>query len=148
MAQSFVALNVHVVFSTKNRDPLITPEIQDELYPYIGGIVRADKGALLCAGGVADHVHLLCSMGKEISISDLVRNIKANSSRWVHEKFAANFGWQTGYGAFAVSYSATETVKKYIEGQEQHHRKMTFQEEFIALLNRHHIEFDNRYIWE
>jgi putative transposase len=148
MPQSFIALNIHLVFSTKNREPLITPQIQTELYPYIDGIIRDDGCVLRCAGGIADHVHLMISLGKEISIADLVRNIKANSSRFVHEKFTPDFGWQSGYGAFAVSFSAIEDVRRYIETQAEHHAKMTFKEEFVALLKRHHLEYDERYAWD
>ena len=150
MPQSFVSLHLHVVFSTKHRTPTITPDLQPRLYEYIGGILRGEKCSLLAAGGMPDHVHLLASLSKTVSISDALRLIKSNSSKWVHETFSKkqDFAWQTGYGAFAVSYSNLEDVKRYIANQAEHHRVRTFQEEFIALLNRHHVEFDEQFLWD
>jgi len=150
MPQSFVSLHCHLVFSTKNREPLIRPSWSPRLYQYIGGIVRGQSGRLIAAGGMADHVHLLVSMGKTRAVADLVRDVKSNSSGWVHETFAnlGGFAWQTGYGAFAVSYSNVGEVKRYIAGQEEHHRVRSFKEEFLAFLERHEIEYDERYIWE
>ena len=148
MPQSFACVHVHIVFSTKGRLPTIGVEIRERLYAYIGGIIRNQNGALLAAGGTADHIHLLVQLGKQVSIADMIRDIKANSSRWVHEEFSSDFAWQTGYGAFAVSFSNIEAVKKYIDHQEEHHRKRTYQEEFLELLKRHHIEFDERYLWD
>ena len=127
MPQSLASLNFHLVFSTKNRQPLIDPEIQERLYEYIGGILRAEKSVLLAAGGMPDHVHLLVSLSRELSIADTLRLVKANSSKWVHETFPhrQNFGWQAGYGAFSVSFSNLPEVKKYIAGQAEHHRIRT-----------------------
>jgi putative transposase len=150
MPESFVCLNCHVVFSTKNRDPWIEPSMAERLYQYLGGILRAEGSTLVAAGGMPDHVHLLVSLGKMRAIADLLRVAKANSSEWIHETFASmsHFAWQTGYGAFAVSYSNTAGVKHYIADQAEHHRARSFQEEFVALLNRHGIAFDERYLWE
>jgi putative transposase len=150
MPQSFTCLHYHLVFSTNNRFPSITLDIQPRLYEYIGGILRAERCILLAAGGMPDHVHLLCSLTKELAVAVALRLIKANSSKWVHETFPQqrSFAWQGGYGAFAVSYSHLDKVKRYIARQGQHHRQTTFQDEFIAFLKRHDIEYDERYLWD
>ena len=146
MPQSFASLHVHLVFGTKNRAPLINDQIASRLYQYVGGVVRSEKSVLVAAGGMPDHVHLLVSLNKTTATADIVRAVKANSSRWIHETFAEQrtFAWQTGYGAFAVSYSNVADVQGYIARQVEHHRQQTFEEEFLALLERHHIEFDKR----
>ena len=148
MPQSLACLQVHFVFSTKNRLPLISPELATRLYSYIGGIARDNKSVLLCAGGMPDHVHLLVSMSREVSASEMMRLVKSNSSKWIHEECPdiKDFGWQAGYGAFSVSFSATPTVKEYIARQEEHHAKQPFQDEFRALLRKHEIPFDERYV--
>jgi putative transposase len=143
-----VCLHNHFVFSTKDREPQIAKEWQARLYAYIGGIARANRCHLVAAGGIGDHVHLLIGMHQSIAPSDLVRDIKANSSGWVHEELGAPFAWQVKYGAFAVSKSGVAAVTEYINRQEEHHRTMTFQEEYLGLLKRHEIEFDPRYVFE
>ena len=145
---SFTSLNYHLVFSTRHREPLIEDTWQPRLYGYIGGIVRHQGGALLAAGGMPDHVHLLVAINKSVAITDAVRDINANSSKWVHDDIPdkAGFAWQAGYGAFTVSYSALDAVRRYFADQQEHHRVRTFQEEFAALLRRHEIEFDERYL--
>jgi REP element-mobilizing transposase RayT len=151
MAQSFVSLHHHLIFSTRNRVPLISAEVQPRLFDYIGGILRAEGSVLEAAGGVADHVHLLISLDKQLSISEALRIIKASSSRWVRETFPASlstFAWQAGYGAFAVSHSHREKVRAYLSRQAEHHRTITFQEEFVAFLRRHGIAYDERYLWD
>jgi REP element-mobilizing transposase RayT len=150
MPQSFASLHCHIIFSTKNRLPSIDAAWQPRLYEYIGGILRNEKCVLSAAGGMPDHVHLLVSMSREIAVADLLRLIKANSSKWIHETFPAShaFAWQAGYGAFSVSDSGRDAVKKYIAGQAEHHRVRTFQEEFIEFLKRHEIEYNEKYIWE
>jgi putative transposase len=148
--QSFVALNCHFIFSTKNREPLIRGDLAPRLYEYLGGIIRGECGALLAAGGMPDHVHLVVSLEKQVAVADALRAIKSNSSKWVHETFSElrGFGWQNGYGAFAVSYSNLGRVNEYVAGRAEHHRVRTFQEEFIAFLKRHNIQYDERYLWE
>jgi REP element-mobilizing transposase RayT len=143
-------MSVHLVFSTKNRQPQIERDWTARLYSYIGGIARETKTVLLHAGGMADHVHLLVSMGREISLARLTRLIKANSSRWIHQSFPSSgeFAWQSGYGGFSVSHSQTATVKRYLDRQEEHHRDRSFQDEFRALLRKHGIEFDERFLWD
>ncbi|MCC6359378.1 MAG: IS200/IS605 family transposase [Phycisphaerales bacterium] len=148
MAHSFHKLVIHAIFSTKDRRPLITPDIAARLHPYLGGIIRELNGTALTVGGVADHVHILMQIPATLSLSDAMRLIKTNSSKWAHETLVPAFGWQTGYGAFSVSQSNIETVRRYIENQEEHHRHVTFQEEFIEFLKRHEIEYDEKYIWE
>jgi putative transposase len=150
MPQSFASLNYHLIFSTKNRQYLLNDDLLNRLYSYIGGILRAENGALTAAGGMPDHVHLLVSLGRESSLSDILRQIKGSSSRWIHETFPdrQGFAWQSGYAAFAVSYSHIDRVKRYLESQSEHHRTVTFQEEFRAFLERHQIKFDERYLWE
>jgi putative transposase len=147
MAQTFASLLTHVIFSTKNREPLIAREFQAELWAYLGGIVRNLDGKALVINGTADHVHLLVSLPPTVSVADAVRVIKANSSKWLHQKRHASFAWQNGYGAFSVSSSAAPEVIEYIRRQEEHHRRMTFQEELVGFLKKHQVEYDKRYIW-
>jgi REP element-mobilizing transposase RayT len=143
-------LHYHLIFSTKHRAPLITADLQARLYTYIGGILGAHNGSLLAAGGMPDHVHLLARLSKEMSVSEALRLIKANSSKWVHETFPEHqaFAWQAGYAAFSVSYSSLPSVKGYLATQEEHHRTVTFQDEVRDFLRRHQIEFDERYLWD
>ncbi|MCH8044694.1 MAG: IS200/IS605 family transposase [Planctomycetes bacterium] len=150
MPQSFVSLHVHVVFSTKNRIPLIDDDLQPRLFEYFGGILRGCDSALIAAGGMPDHVHLLCSLGKQSSMADVVRTVKTNSSKWIHETFddRRDFAWQSGYGGFAVSYSNIEEVRRYFASQAEHHARRSFKDELRALLERHHIACDERYLWD
>jgi REP element-mobilizing transposase RayT len=148
MPSTHLSLHYHVVFSTKDRRPLIAPEWRDRLPAYIGGVVRNLDGVAESVGGVGDHVHLLLGLRATHCLSDLVRDLKSVSSRWVHEEIhLAGFAWQEGYGAFTVSASQRETVGDYIARQEEHHRQRTFQEEYVALLRRSGVDFDERYLW-
>ncbi|HEY7544078.1 MAG TPA: IS200/IS605 family transposase [Blastocatellia bacterium] len=150
MAHTFTNLLTHVIFSSKNRAPCIRAELKPQLYAYMGGIIREMKGKALMIDGTADHIHLLISLPPALSIAETLRVMKTNSSRWVHETWPSHrdFAWQIGYGAFSVSKSNASAVLKYIASQEKHHQRMSFQEEFIALLKKHGIEYDERYIWE
>ena len=145
---SYAKLHYHIVFATKGRRPLVTGAVLPRLVKYLGGIVRGSKGKLLEANGPEDHLHLAVMLHPQTAVSDLVCDIKANSSRWVQETFPdmCSFAWQDGYAAFSVSHSALGSVIDYIRNQREHHRKITFKEELIALLNRHEIEFDQRYV--
>jgi putative transposase len=147
---TYTNLLYHVVFSTKQRRPFIHPVLRDELYPYFGGAIRGEGGTLLEIGGMPDHVHLLVKLPADLAVASLLRTIKANSSKWIHVRpdFDRDFAWQTGYGAFTVSESQSDRVRKYIKTQERHHRKMTFQEELLSLLQKNRIEYDERYLWE
>lgn len=150
MPQSFASLHIHLIFSTKHREPLLTPDILPRVLSYLGGIARADGHMLVAAGGMPDHVHLLLSMNRQSSIADAVRSIKSESSKWVHETFPnlRSFAWQAGYGAFAVSYSSIGRVRDYLARQIEHHRAMAFQEEFRNFLQRHQIPFEERFLWD
>lgn len=151
MTHTFTHLVTHIVFGTKNRAPLIKDNIKDDLHSYLGGIVRELGGDAILTNGMPDHVHMLVSTPPTLAIADVARVVKANSSRWVHEKWPGElrtFIWQQGYGAFSVSRSAIPDVERYIANQEEHHRKVSFQEEFLALIKRHGIEYDERYLWK
>jgi REP element-mobilizing transposase RayT len=144
MPHSFVYLVIHVVFSTRDRAPHLTPELAGRLFPYLAGIVKALQGVPFIVNGPPDHVHILLSLPASVSIAEMLRVLKTNSSRWVHEQFPGlrAFGWQSGYGAFTVSCSRLDEVKKYIAGQQAHHRKVTFEEEFLSLLRRHGMDYE------
>ena len=149
MAQTLVRLLAHIVFSTKNREPFITPQIEPELFAYIGGILNNNGCRLLQAGGTADHVHLLVSQSKNLGLSSLMMDVKKDSSLWIKTKGNAfrNFHWQDGYGAFSVGAGEIVGLRKYIAGQKEHHRKRSFQEELIEFLKEYGIQYDERYLW-
>ncbi|MBD3298572.1 MAG: IS200/IS605 family transposase [candidate division Zixibacteria bacterium] len=150
MGQTLTSLNYHLIFATKNREPLLHHDIRPRLHEYMGGIIRQLNGVSRCVGGTADHLHIACSLPPSQSVSDALRTIKANSSRWIRSlspKFS-KFAWQSGYSAFTVSQSQLEVVIRYICDQEEHHRKMTFREELLGFYRKHGIEFDERYLWE
>ena len=141
-------LVLHLIFSTKDRRPLITNEIRNDLFAYLGGIIRGMNGTALIINGTADHVHMLVRIRPVQAAAEIARVVKANSSKWVHEKWNTCFAWQTGYGAFSVSESNVPAVSRYIAAQEEHHRRVTFQEEYVAFLKKNKIEYDERYIWD
>ena len=150
MAGTFTFLGIHFVFSTKNRTPVIDEKINDRLYAYIGGIIRELGGTLLEINAVPDHIHFYVHMPKTVSVSKFMEIVKANSSKWVHSTFPAknDFGWQDGYDAFSVSKSSENSVIQYIQDQQNHHREKSFQKEFIDLLNKYGIEYDEKYLWK
>ncbi len=149
MPQSFGSLHCHLVFSTKQRRAQITAQLQPRLFEYVGGILRNQGCPLIAAGGMPDHVHLLVSMSRTMAVAEVLRIVKTNSSAWMHDEIGMpEFQWQEGYGAFAVSYSGIDAVKEYIANQTEHHRVRTFQDEFRELLRRHHLEWDERYVWD
>jgi len=149
MPQSYCNLLYHLVFSTKERQPWLRPELSSDLFPYLGGIIRGLGGVALAINGTSDHVHLLVRLRQKSAVEDVLRELKASSSGWVHKSRAdsADFGWQNGYGAFTVSASQVDRVRKYILGQEGHHRRRDFKAEFVGLLDAHGVEYDERYIW-
>ncbi len=147
---SYISSYFHCVFSTKERRRLITPPLRDRLQPFLGGIARQNQMKAVEIGGVEDHVHILLSLPATMAISKALQLIKGGSSKWIHETFPEHrlFAWQEEYGAFSVSMLQLDKTIEYIRGQEMHHRKMTFQEEFLALLKKHRIEYDERYLWK
>lgn len=146
---AFSNLEYHIVFSTKDRRPLIRPDLLPRLVEYLGGTARGINCQLLAANGPADHIHLAMIAPSKLSIAECMRTVKANSSKWVHETFAdaADFAWQDGYAAFTVSHSQLGRVIEYIRSQQEHHRKLTFTEELIGLLDRHGVKYDPKYVF-
>jgi putative transposase len=150
MAQTFTRILLHVVFSTKNRIPMIDPEIESELYAYIGGVCRNHASPLLAAGGTDNHIHLLISQSKNVALSHLVMDVKKDSSKWLKTKIPrlSAFHWQDGYGGFSIGESGVEALTAYITRQKEHHKLRTFEEEFLDLLARYGIEYDPKLIWD
>jgi putative transposase len=148
MSDSYTNLLYHIVFSTKDRRPLITPEYEPRLYEYIGGTLRGLGDVSLELNGTADHVHLLAKLRPDRALSDVLRKLKANASGWMHDVFPAvkDFSWQRGYGAFTVSQSNVEEVRNYLRRQKEHHAKISFRDEFIQFLKANDIEYDERYV--
>jgi len=149
MSHTYTYLATHIVFSTEGRLPFITEEIKPKLWAYMNGIVGNIGGKALAIGGMADHAHLLLLLPPTIALSDALRTLKANSSKWVRESVTPQhkFSWQSGYAAFSVSRSGIEDVVRYIENQEEHHRKFSFETELPALLKKHDVIYDERYLW-
>lgn len=149
MPHSFVSILIHAVFSTKDRQPTLNPELSRRLFPYMGGIIREMHGTPLAVNGPIDRVHLLLSVPATLSVAEALRVVKANSSRWVHAQIPrqSSFAWQSGYAAFTVSASRLEDVRKYITLQQEHHRSVSFQDEFLALLTKHGVQYDVRDLW-
>ncbi|HET6424037.1 MAG TPA: IS200/IS605 family transposase [Planctomycetaceae bacterium] len=150
MPGTYSQILLHIVFSTKHRQPWITEEVAEQLYPYLGGIIRGEQGILYDIGGIEDHVHLYLRWRPSGSLSDLMRDAKAHSSKWIHETFPAleNFAWQEGFAAFSVSKSQEPAIKNYISRQREHHKQFDFKTELLKLLRAHHVEFDERYVLE
>ena len=150
MPGKYISLRVHFIWSTLERRPWISSEIEEELYRSIGGIFRNKNGALIEAGGDRDHTHLYASLPSTISLAEIVNAVKSNSSGWIHERFPEMryFAWQKGYGAFSVSQSMERELIQYLRNQKTHHRKLSFKEEFVSFLERHQIEYDERYLWD
>jgi len=146
MSSTFTNINIHIIFSTKNRTPQIDSAFADRLYSYIGGIARKLDCHTLAAGGIEDHIHLLIGLHPAVAISDLVRDIKANSSKWLHEDVKVEFEWQRGYAAFSVSESIVPDVRAYIANQREHHAHRSYEDELIAFLERHNIKYDRTYL--
>jgi len=150
MPQSLSAIYVHLIYSTKNREPLIRPEIEEELRKYHAGILRNLDSPMICSDGDVDHIHVLFRLGRTQSIAGVVEELKKSSSKWIKSQGPeyAHFYWQSGYGAFSVSQSGVEEVKRYIANQKAHHQGMTFQDEYRAFLTKYEIEYDERYVWD
>lgn len=150
MAQSLVKNYIHIVFSTKNRQPLILPSVESELYSYLGGICKNLECQPIMIGGYLDHVHVLCLLSKKLALIKLLEEMKSHSSKWMKTKDdrLKEFYWQNGYGAFSVNPTEVDVAIAYIQHQHEHHRKKTFQEEYRAFLEKYKIEYDERYVWD
>ncbi|MDI6794871.1 MAG: transposase [bacterium] len=155
MPQSLAKIITHIIFSTKNRTPFLSKEIRPQLYSYMAGILMAgilDKcnSKAILIGGVEDHVHILCLLSKNLAPCKIIEEVKKGSSKWIkpHAANLAKFQWQNGYGIFSVRQSNVEVVQKYIAQQEDHHRKISFQDEFRGFLKKYGLEYDERYVWD
>jgi len=150
MGQSLVKNYIHLIFSTKHREPLIQPPIETELHSYLGGICNNLECIPIVIGGYTDHIHILCLLSKKIALVKLVEEVKSHSSKWIKTKGKEydNFYWQDGYGAFSINPSEVDTVVAYISNQQEHHRNKTFQEEYRAFLKKYQVSYDERYVWD
>ena len=150
MGQSLVKNYIHIIFSTKYRQPLILSAVEVELHNYLGGICKHMECQPLIVGGYIDHIHILCMLSKKIALIKLMEDLKSSSSKWIKTKGIdySNFYWQDGYGAFSVNPKGTERVIAYIQNQKEHHRKKTFQEEYRVFLKKYNVEYDERYVWD
>ena len=150
MASTLTKLLIHITFSTKGRVALIPEAIEPDLYAYVGGICRRMESPLLAMGGVDDHVHMLVSLGKTLALSELMLNVKRDSSKWIKERGEGlgAFGWQDGYFGFSIGESGVEALRGYIANQKEHHKTIDFKDEVRAFLRKYGIEWDERYIWE
>jgi putative transposase len=149
MANTYASLQYHVIFSTKNRETWIHPDIEQRVWAYIGGIARKHEMIALQVGGIEDHIHALIAAPTTIAPSQIAQYLKGDSSKWIHDEFKAlsGFNWQDGYAAFTVSKSNINAVREYIKTQREHHRRRTFQEEYLEFLVKNGIPFDERYVW-
>ncbi len=150
MSHAFARLHYHLIFSTKQRKGMITPDLQPRLHAYLAGIIRNLEGVAHEIGGIEDHVHLLFFTPPKLALSDVIGTIKANSSKWIHETWPERreFAWQRGYGVFSVSESQTAAVRAYIQNQPAHHQRQSFQEEFVEYLRKHEFEYDDQDLWD
>jgi len=151
MPQSLARILVHTVFSTKDRRPLLRDKaLREELHRYLGGILARLQCQPMIVGGAQDHVHFLCALSRTLEPAAMVKEAKRGSSLWIKTKGPGqkDFAWQNGYGAFSIGFSQIEAVRRYIAGQEEHHRKISFQDEYRQLLRRYEMEFDERYVWD
>ena len=148
MPGSFTSLHYHIVFSTRDRRPVIAPDLRPRLWGYMGGILRDQGNTPLAVGGTADHVHILAGLTPTRALADVMREVKAGSSRWVHEALGErDFAWQEGYAAFTADFGSLDRARAYMARQAQHHREVTFQEEYRVFLDRHGIAYEERYLW-
>ena len=147
VSHTYISHLVHCVFSTKNRRNLIAPEIQNDLWAFLGGIAHKNGFKALIAGGTENHAHVLLSLSANVPLAKAMQLIKGGSSHWMNEKHAKNFAWQQGYGAFTIGISQKADTIAYIRSQPEHHRKRSFEEEFVAFLKKHNVDYDPRYVW-
>lgn len=150
MPQSLNKIYIHIVFSTKNREPNISEDIKEELFNYLGGICKSLECNPLQVGGCKDHVHILCLLSKKITLIQLIEKLKSSTSKWIktkNKKFS-NFYWQSGYGAFSVNPTEIDVVKNYIQNQEEHHKIKSFQDEYRAFLKKYDVKYSEEYVWD
>ncbi len=150
MAQSLSRILLHLVYSTYQRAPSISPQFQPRLYEYLGGVLEQNESRAIAIGGMPDHVHIFFLATRNRSVADIVRNLKVSSTVWLksHDDAFADFRWQAGYGVFSVGESQSGTVAEYVRNQAQHHQKRGFQEELLALLKKYKVEYDERFLWD
>ena len=148
MAHTFSNHVFHIVFSTQGRLPLIKNEQRSELHAYITSLIKEKGGKILIINSMPDHVHILVVLPPDLSVSDLLKFVKPNASRWMKNRFGSKFAWQKGFGSFTVSRSGVNAVAKYIREQEIHHRGMRFDDEFVSLLRKNEVEFDEEFLWK
>src|SRR5687767_11136174 len=148
MPQSLSNVLIHLVFSTKNRKPALTPEIREELFPYLVGVLNGMASKPLQIGGVTDHIHIIHRLPRTVTVAHVAEKIKTSTTKWIKSKWDIDFAWQSGYAAFSVGSRELDQMISYVANQEVHHRKMSFQEEFRALLEEAGIEYDERYVWD
>jgi putative transposase len=150
MSQSLSSVLVHLVFSTKTREPFITPKIEAELHPYMATVFRELKSPSLAIDGTSDHIHILFSMARIVTIANIVEEVKTSTSKWIKKKGREfrNFHWQRGYGAFSIGQSNVNVLKRYIHEQKEHHKRITFQDEYRKFLKAYGINYDEKYVWE
>lgn len=150
MSQSLSSILIHIIFSTRKRQPFIFPEISEDLHLYIAAIARAHNTFIHEIGGVEDHVHLLISLPRDLTVSKLVEEMKKSSSRWMKTKGkeSLDFAWQKGYGAFSIGQSSYEDLRAYIQNQKEHHKKISFQEEYRIFLQKYSVSYDEKYVWD
>lgn len=148
MPSTHLSLHYHLVFSTKDREPWLSPTPRSRVHEYLGGVIRGLNGVPHAVGGTGDHVHVLTGLRATHCLADVMRELKSESSRWIHQELGlAGFAWQEGYAGFTVSASHLEQVRAYVLGQEEHHRSATFQEEYVAMLQRGLVEYEEGYLW-
>ena len=149
MAHSYICCYIHYIFSTKNRESIISPELQDRLHPYLGGMARENGMKAVTVGGTEDHIHILLSLPATITIAKAIQLIKGGSSKWISQTFPllTGFEWQEGYGAFATSVSVIDKTVEYINNQKEHHRNRTFEEEYLAFLDKYGVDYDKKYVF-
>jgi REP element-mobilizing transposase RayT len=150
MGQTLIKNYIHIVFSTKHRKPLITEDIEEELFAYIVGVCNNLECYSVRVGGYLNHIHILCHLSKKIALTKLVETVKANSSKWIKTKGSEfqTFYWQNGFGAFSVGYKQVEPVLKYIANQKEHHQKTKFKDEYRNILQKNEVEFNEQYVWD
>ncbi len=148
MPHTYTNLLTHIVFSTKNREPFLTAKYRPRVYEYIGGTVRGLGGICIEVGGIEDHIHMLVKLKPTMNVSKFLQDLKPNITKWARANINSRFEWQNGYGAFSVSESQVEKVRRYIRNQENHHKKMNFEQEFVGLLSRSGIEYERKFLWK